>query len=76
MMSQKNQTFQAVISITTQMEKYSKHLERLVSERTEELEDEKERATSLLYSESITIAGNFPVSVLLAVCRNDTPGSC
>lgn len=33
-----------------QMEKYSKHLEQLVGERTEELEEEKERAMSLLYS--------------------------
>ena len=35
------------------MEKYSKHLEQLVNERTAELESEKERATTLLYSESV-----------------------
>ena len=34
-----------------QMEKYSKHLEQLVEERTQELLAEKERTTSLLYSE-------------------------
>ena len=37
--------------ILIQMEKYSKHLEQLVGERTAELEAEKERATILLYSE-------------------------
>ena len=63
MMSQKNKPFQVVIYITTQMERYSKHLEHLVSERTEELEDEKERATTLLYSESITTAGILSLSV-------------
>ena len=35
------------------MEKYSKHLEVLVSERTKELMDEQERAATLLYSKQI-----------------------
>lgn len=34
------------------MEKYSKHLEQLVEERTAELEVEQQRATDLLYSET------------------------
>ena len=38
------------------MERYSKHLEQLVNERTAELEVEKEKATDLLYSESSNTA--------------------
>ena len=46
------------------MEKYSKHLEQLVNERTAELECEKERATSLLYSETAA----FPPSLSDSMC--------
>ena len=34
-----------------QMEKYSKHLESIVGERTQEMMVEKEKADKLLYSE-------------------------
>ena len=36
----------------SQMEKYSKHLEVLVAERTQELIAEQKKTDSLLYSES------------------------
>lgn len=37
---------------TTQMEKYSKHLELLVAERTQELIAEQHKTAALLYSKS------------------------
>lgn len=39
-----------------QMEKYSKHLEVLVAERTQDLTHEKQRTDRLLYSRSPTAA--------------------
>lgn len=39
-----------VISFRFQMEKYSKHLEQIVAERTNDLTIEKQRTDRLLYS--------------------------
>lgn len=39
-----------MFTITLQMEKYSKHLESIVAERTQELVVEKQKTDRLLYS--------------------------
>lgn len=52
----------------TQMEKYSKHLEVLVAERTQELIAEQKKTDSLLYSEShLNHAGEVVVGVVFTV---------
>ena len=56
--------------VLPQMEKYSKHLEQLVGERTEELEAEKERATILLYSEPLWILYYRYVSLPLSLSHS------
>jgi len=42
----------SLLLLFSQMEKYSKHLEVLVAERTQELIAEQKKTDSLLYSES------------------------
>ena len=41
------------------MEKYSKHLESIVAERTQEMFAEKEKADKLLYSECVAATGRL-----------------
>ena len=41
------------------MEKYSKHLESIVAERTQEMFAEKEKADKLLYSECVEATGRL-----------------
>lgn len=56
------------------MEKYSKHLESIVAERTQDLLQEKQKTDRLLYSKSgeSRFMGNSPsVGRHLAVKRND-----
>lgn len=56
------------------MEKYSKHLEQLVEERTSELESEKERATILLYSMN-TVLVILHYHDVICFSRDDTTSS-
>lgn len=41
------------------MEKYSKHLESIVAERTQDLLQEKQKTDRLLYSKSGQVVGNI-----------------
>ena len=54
--------------IILQMEKYSKHLETLVAERTQELIAEQNKTTSLLYSEIHTLPTSIAMESSLMVC--------
>ena len=50
------------------MEKYSKHLESIVTERTQDLVAEKQKTDRLLYSESVIQASSscYPISYTAA----------
>lgn len=54
----------------SQMEKYSKHLEVLVAERTQDLMHEKQRTDRLLYSMTHIDTAENLTSVFLMSCFN------
>ena len=51
------------------MEKYSKHLESIVAERTQEMFAEKEKADKLLYSECVEATGRLLLVQVAATGR-------